>query len=59
MNESDKEIWKTLLENEYDISNFGRVKSLARTYINISGQRMPLRERILKATLNRQGFVIT
>jgi hypothetical protein len=54
---SDVEIWKTLIDGEYEISNLGRIKSLAREYLNSVGNIMPLKERILSATLNNYGYL--
>lgn len=44
-----KEIWKDIVgyENLYQVSNFGRVKSLARIVSNGAGKRN-VEERILK-----------
>lgn len=49
-----KEIWKVIKETSgrYEISNLGRVKSCAR----ISGQNTRLPERILKPSLDKDGY---
>lgn len=53
------EIWKDIpgYEGEYQVSNLGRVKSLARTCRNNKGTR-PIRERILKPCLTKNGYSI-
>ena len=56
-NLSEQERWLPLIEGEYDISSHGRVKSLERTYINAIGQLMPLKQRILRPTLNSFGYL--
>lgn len=56
------EIWETIsgYEGIYEISSFGRVRSVKRTYVtnNCHGGRTPrtIRERILKPTDNGNGY---
>lgn len=58
-----QEIWKPITNYEglYEVSNLGRVKSLARTYLGKGGAKnkarpciKPLRERILKPIHNKR-----
>ena len=51
------EIWKEVRGYEdYEVSNLGRVKSLARTVTTARGSRT-YRESILKGTLNSRGYL--
>ena len=55
-----KEIWKDVKEYEglYQISNFGRVKSLKR-YVNTNGNSKRLvNEKILKQTIDNTGYYV-
>lgn len=54
------EIWKSIPEYEglYEISNLGRVKSLAREVIFSDGRRSNYKERILKYDDNRGYYVV-
>ena len=53
-----KEIWKDIEEWEgyYQISNIGRVKSLARMILGSNGQIYHVKERILKPHLDKKGY---
>lgn len=53
------EIWKDVIgcEEEYQVSNEGRVKSLARTTIRKDGSRCPIKERILKPSPTPTGYL--
>lgn len=54
------EIWKDVAgyEGLYQVSNEGRVKSLARTYIGKGGGEYPIKERILKPITDSYGYLI-
>jgi hypothetical protein len=54
-----KEIWKDIqgFEGKYQISSFGRVKSLARVLMRSNGAEMTIKERIIKTCKNPQGYV--
>jgi NUMOD4 motif/HNH endonuclease len=45
-------------EGMYQVSNFGRVKSLRRTYTNSRGQVREIPEKILKQKKNRCGYMV-
>lgn len=51
----DSEIWKDIEECRglYQISNKGRVKSVARVNVDSRGRRMPVKEKVLKASVKR------
>ena len=53
-----EEMWKDIkgFEGQYQISSEGRVKSLARKFIDRSGRKQNIRERILKLKTNSQGY---
>lgn len=53
-----KEIWKPIIgyEGFYEISNFGRVKSLDRWYISKKGYNIHATERILKVFKDSKGY---
>lgn len=54
------EIWKDVAgyEGLYQVSSEGRVKSLARVVIRNNGQKLPIKERILKPAFNGRGYLI-
>jgi len=54
------EIWKSILhyEGAYDVSNYGRVKSLARTVIGQSGGLRKINELIRKESKHPEGYLI-
>lgn len=56
----ENEIWKDIAgyEGLYQVSNEGRVKSLARVVIRNNGQKLPIKERILKPAFNGRGYLI-
>lgn len=58
MNKIEKEIWKDIVryENYYQISNYGKVKSLERMSINCWRQKRLLREMILANNINTKGY---
>lgn len=53
-----KEIWKDIVgyEGLYQVSNLGRVKSLARVDKNKNGRPLPIKERILSPRDNGVGY---
>ena len=56
---SDKvEIWKDIVgyEGLYQISSFGRVKSLDRVVVSNLGIKKPIKGQFLKTTLNNEGW---
>lgn len=54
-----QELWKPIkgFEGRYEISNTGRVKSLARMRKSARGGMAPLPERILKLKIDKNGYV--
>lgn len=54
-----KEIWKDIkgYEGHYQVSNLGRVKSLARIVVTYHGKKQPINERILKIKIHKQGYL--
>ena len=54
-----EEIWKDIpnYEGEYQVSNLGRIKSLSRQ-VNCNGGYKLINERILRQSLNRDGYFI-
>ncbi len=64
--ETEKEIWKDVVgyEGLYQVSNLGRVKSLARSVISHYTDRKPIvttnrKERIMKQFLYKTGYLYT
>ena len=55
-----EEIWKDIkdFEGRYQISNEGRVKSLARKFIDRSGREQNIKERILKLRNDKDGYKV-
>ena len=55
----EKEIWKPAkgYEGLYEVSNLGRVKSLARTCKGRGNGRKPIRERILCLEVSNNGYI--
>ena len=53
-----KEIWKDIkgYKEFYQISNFGKVKSLKRIIYKINGQKQHRKERILKMLFDKDGY---
>jgi len=53
----ETEIWKDILESsgDYQISNFGRIKSVKRI-VGRSHWVLPIKERILKTTISNSGY---
>lgn len=53
------EVWKDIegYEGSYQVSSFGRVKSLARTRISKGGCIAPMKERIMALKIGRNGYV--
>lgn len=45
-------------EGRYQVSSMGRVKSLERTFIDKSGRKQTVKERILKPGMDRGGYLI-
>jgi len=54
-----KEIWRDIAEYEglYQVSNMGRVKSLAHVTIRKNGSKLPIKGRILKPQTNLNGYL--
>jgi len=55
----EKEIWKDVIgyEGLYQISNFGRVKSLGRETISKYGLKRTTKEKFLTTSLNNEGWL--
>jgi len=58
MENNMQEIWKDIKDFEchYQVSNLGRVKSLARMRLSKGGSLSPLKEKILKQRTNKSGY---
>lgn len=56
----ENEIWRDVVgyEELYQVSNLGRVKSLARVINRSGGSDLPVKEKILKSTLNSKGYMV-
>lgn len=56
----NKEIWRDVkgYEGYYQVSSEGRVKSLERTFIDKSGRKRTVKERVLKPTFDGWGYLI-
>jgi hypothetical protein len=54
-----EEIWKDIkgYEGLYQVSNIGRVKSLTHVTIRKNGSNLPIRERILKPSTDKDGYL--
>lgn len=54
------EIWKDIegYERLYQVSNFGRIKSVERCYINYLGTTIHIKERIKKPRVTKYGYVV-
>ena len=54
----ETEIWKPVVgyEGFYDVSNWGRVKSLTRVIVQGNGKRITVKERILKTAVQNRGY---
>lgn len=54
------EEWRDVVgyEGLYQVSNLGRVKSLARTVMRKNGAPLPVRERIMQPCLNASGYYV-
>ena len=55
-----EEVWRDIngYEGYYQVSSEGRVKSLERTFINKSGRKRTVKERILKPAFDGWGYLI-
>lgn len=55
----DKEIWKDIegYEGLYQVSNFGRVKSLERIMYDDKGYKHPVKEKIIVGSKNHKGYL--
>ena len=55
-----EEIWKDITgyEGQYQVSSEGRVKSLARKFIDKSGREQNIKERILKLSNDKDGYKV-
>ena len=53
-----EEIWKDITgyEGKYQVSSEGRVKSLAREFIDRAGRRQNIKERIMKLPKDKDGY---
>lgn len=53
-----EEIWKDITgyEGKYQVSSEGQVKTLARNFIDKSGRRQNIKERIMKLQTNKDGY---
>lgn len=53
-----KEIWKNIInyENLYQISNYGRIKSLERIIINKYNEKRLFKEKMLSCCINENGY---
>lgn len=53
------EVWKDILgfEGKYQVSNLGRVKSLARTGFKVDGRRTAIYEKVLKLSSDVKGYL--
>jgi len=58
-NKKEEETWKDIkgYEGLYQVSNLGRVKSLERTVAGKNGSERTIRERILRPTPTRDGYL--
>lgn len=56
----DKEVWKDVVgwEGMYEVSSFGKVKSLNRTYVRTDGLSVNRKGRLLKTPPNKDGYLI-
>ena len=54
-----EEIWKPIpgYEGLYEVSNMGRVKSLERDIVDSIGRKYTIKERILKGTVQNNGYL--
>lgn len=54
-----KETWSPIkgFENLYEVSNLGRVKSLSRVTIRKNGKKLPVKEKIMKLTKSKTGYL--
>lgn len=54
-----QEIWKPVVgfENRYEVSSLGRFKALARNITYIDGRRGYLKERLVKGTIQKTGYI--
>jgi len=57
---NQKEIWKEVVgyEGSYQISSFGRVKSLSRVIVKGNGVECPFKERMIKPYLGNRGYFV-
>lgn len=55
----EKEIWKNIefYENYYQISSYGRVKSLKRFYVNKYNEKRKVKEKILLLGQSTKGYI--
>ena len=55
-----KEYWRPVVgyEGLYEVSNWGRVKRLARVVIRKNGRRYPVTEKILRPAANSDGYLV-
>lgn len=54
------EVWKDVkdFEGQYQVSSFGRMKSLARMRLSRGGSLSPLRERIMSQKVSKSGYKV-
>ena len=55
-----KEFWKDIenFEGKYQVSNKGRIKSLARYVLRSNGKILPVKEHILKPKVTTSGYLM-
>lgn len=55
---NSEEIWKSVVgyEGLYEVSNFGRIRALARAYCDKNGRVSNIKERIMKQPLSNTGY---
>lgn len=54
------EVWRPVVghEGRYEVSSFGRVRTVARIGMRRDGSRLPVAERIRKLTVDESGYAI-
>lgn len=57
--ELTNEIWKPIIgyEGLYEVSSLARIRTVERIFIKINGQKIVIKERILKQGLNTAGYL--
>ena len=59
-NDINCEVWRDILglEGQYQVSNYGKVRSLDRTLINIKGRKKTYKGRLRAFTVNPNGYLV-